>query len=83
MTMVIDTLRTKTQPLSVAQCAEIMGITTDALRSVIWARNFPMSAVGGYGEQTRIAPQVLVREFEARQQKSVPSGESNLDINCP
>ena len=80
------TLIDLTQPLTVAQCAGIMGMTVDELKSVIWARNFPLAAVGGWADEMRISPQVLVKELEARKRgarRCGLSGKDALGVECP
>jgi hypothetical protein len=67
MNSIIEMLRTKNQPLTIPECATIVSMTSDQLRSAIWCQNFPLSAVGGWGENMRISPQTLATELEARE----------------
>jgi hypothetical protein len=80
-TDIIQTLHTKTRLLTIPECAEILGMTTDELRSAIWVQNFPTSGVGGWGEQMRVNPQTLATELEAR--KSGRFLGTNPRVMCP
>jgi hypothetical protein len=81
MTTTIENLKQETDLLTIEQCALIMGMTSDQLHSAIWCQNFPLSAVGGWGEQMRINPQVLAKELEARKSGHYPN--TNPRVMCP
>jgi hypothetical protein len=80
MTAIIENLKSQRQPLTVAECAGIMGMTVDKLKSVIWARNFPLAAVSGWADEMRINPKVLAMELEAR--KRGRSDKNVLIVDC-
>jgi hypothetical protein len=81
MTTTIENLKQETDLRTIEQCGLITGTTPDRLRSAIWCQNFPLSAVGGWGENMRINPQTLATELEARKSGHFPN--TNLRVMCP
>jgi hypothetical protein len=81
MTTTIENLKRETGLLTIEQCALIMETTPDRLRAAIWVQNFPPSAVGGWGEQMRINPQMLATELEGRKSGHFPNTDPR--VMCP